>query len=84
MGLFDRNVAVATDGEEALRSLEGAPPDLVLSDTKLPKLDGYALVRKMKERPEWARIPVVFLTGQRSVEDAHPRSFGRSRGAVTS
>ncbi|HQY64262.1 MAG TPA: response regulator, partial [Polyangiaceae bacterium] len=63
------NVTVATDGEEALRCVESAPPDLVLSDTKLPKLDGYALVRRLKERAEWARIPVVFLTSQRSVED---------------
>ena len=38
-------------------------------DTRLPKLDGYALVRKLKERPEWASIPVVFLTSQKSIED---------------
>lgn len=63
------NVTVATDGEEALRCVESAPPDLVLADTKLPKLDGYALVRRLKERAEWASIPVVFLTSQRSVED---------------
>lgn len=63
------NVTVANDGEEALRHVESSPPDLVLSDTKLPKLDGYAFVRRLKERPEWARIPVVFLTSQRSVED---------------
>jgi len=63
------NVAVATDGEEALRKVESSAPDLVLSDTRLPRLDGYAFVRKLKERPEWARIPVVFLTSQRSVED---------------
>ena len=63
------NVAVATDGEEALRKVESSAPDLVLSDTRLPRLDGYAFVRKLKEKPEWARIPVVFLTSQRSVED---------------
>jgi len=63
------NVTVATDGEEALRKVESSAPDLVLSDTRLPRLDGYAFVRKLKERPEWARIPVVFLTSQRSVED---------------
>jgi DNA-binding response OmpR family regulator len=63
------NVTIATDGEEALRKVESSAPDLVLSDTKLPRLDGYAFVRKLKERAEWSRIPVVFLTSQRSVED---------------
>jgi hypothetical protein len=40
-----------------------------LSDTRLPRLDGYELVRRLKERPEQANIPVAFLTGQKSIED---------------
>nr|MCU0685499.1 response regulator [Polyangiaceae bacterium] len=63
------NVTTAPDGLDALRKLELSPPDLVLSDTRLPRLDGYGLVRRMKERAEWANIPVVFLTSQRSIED---------------
>jgi len=63
------SVTTATDGTDALTKLELSTPDLVLSDTRLPKLDGYALVRRLKERPEWAPIPVVFLTSQKSVED---------------
>ena len=54
---------------DALAKIELSTPDLVLTDTRLPKLDGYALVRRLKERPEWARIPVVFLTSQKSIED---------------
>jgi DNA-binding response OmpR family regulator len=63
------SVTTATDGLDALAKIESLTPDLVLSDTRLPKLDGYTLVRKLKERPEWASIPVVFLTSQRSIED---------------
>jgi CheY-like chemotaxis protein len=63
------SVTVASDGIDALQKLELSPPDLVLTDTKLPKLDGYSLVRTMKEHADWASIPVVFLTSQRSVED---------------
>jgi DNA-binding response OmpR family regulator len=63
------NVTTATDGQDALGKIESVVPDLILSDTHLPKLDGYALVRKLKERPEWASIPVVFLTSQKSIED---------------
>ena len=63
------SVTTAKDGADALAKIELSTPDLVLSDTRLPKLDGYALVRKLKERPEWATIPVVFLTSQKSIED---------------
>ena len=63
------SVTTAKDGADALAKIELSTPDLVLSDTRLPKLDGYALVRKLKERAEWASIPVVFLTSQKSIED---------------
>lgn len=63
------SVTTAKDGADALTKIELSTPDLVLSDTRLPKVDGYALVRKLKERPEWATIPVVFLTSQKSIED---------------
>jgi DNA-binding response OmpR family regulator len=63
------SVTTAVDGLDALAKIESLTPDLVLSDTRLPKLDGYSLVRKLKERPEWMAIPVVFLTSQKSIED---------------
>jgi DNA-binding response OmpR family regulator len=63
------NVSTAPDGLDALAKLEVSPPALVISDTRLPNLDGYGLVRRMKERADWASIPVVFLTSQRSIED---------------
>src|SRR5579863_8328062 len=63
------SVTTATDGLDALAKIESLTPDLVLSDTRLPKLDGYTLVRKLKERNEWAAIPIVFLTSQKSIED---------------
>ena len=63
------SVTTAADGLDALAKIESLTPDLVLSDTRLPKLDGYTLVRKLKERPEWAGIPIVFLTSQKSIED---------------
>lgn len=63
------SVTTAKDGEDALAKIELSPPDLVLTDTRLPNLDGYALVRMLKDRPEWSAIPIVFLTSQKSVED---------------
>ena len=63
------SVTTATDGQDALNKVEFSAPDLILTDTRLPRLDGYELVRQIKERPEHAAIPVVFLTSQRSIED---------------
>lgn len=62
-------VTTASDGQDALAKIAYSAPDLILTDTRLPRLDGYELVRQMKERPEHASIPVVFLTSQRSIED---------------
>ncbi len=63
------SVTTATDGLDALAKAESLAPDLILTDTRLPGLDGYAFVRKLKERPESATIPVLFLTNQQSTED---------------
>ena len=46
------NVTSAPDGAAALEIIEHQLPDLVISDTKLPKMDGYAFVRELKEKPE--------------------------------
>src|SRR6187200_1040237 len=63
------SVTTATDGADALSKVEFSAPDLILTDTRLPRLDGYELVRRLKDRPEFAAIPVVFLTSQKSIED---------------
>lgn len=62
-------VTSCKDGDDALAKVESNPPDLIITDTRLPKRDGYALVRALKDNPDWASIPVVFLTSQKSVED---------------
>ncbi len=63
------SVTTAVDGQDALDKLELSVPTLVLADTHLPKIDGYGLVRRMRDRPEWAAIPVIFVSAQRSIED---------------
>ncbi|MBS2019060.1 MAG: response regulator [Deltaproteobacteria bacterium] len=63
------NVTSAPDGLAALEVMAHQYPDLVIADTKLPKLDGYGFVRRLKEMREHAQTPVIFLASQRSVED---------------
>jgi DNA-binding response OmpR family regulator len=62
-------VTTAGDGVEALEKIESIAPHLVLTETRLPKLDGYALVRNLKERPEASDTPVIFMGSHDSLED---------------
>jgi DNA-binding response OmpR family regulator len=55
-------VEVATDGKAGMRKIKESKPDLVLLDIVLPKLDGFAVLQKVKKDPELKKIPVVLLT----------------------
>ena len=62
-------VATATDGIEALRLIEETPPDLVVADIMMPRMDGHDLYREIRARPEWVRIPFIFLTAKAEQKD---------------
>jgi CheY-like chemotaxis protein len=55
-------VVEACDGEEALRIIEQTQPDLVLLDIGMPLLDGFGVMRKIRENPRFASMPVVAVT----------------------
>ena len=61
-------VTTAANGQDALRKVEISPPDLVLSETSLPEMDGFAFLKALKSKPDWAAIPFLFLSEERSVE----------------
>lgn len=73
-------VDTAEDGEQALRMLSGGDrPDIILLDLIMPKVNGFEVLRVLKEDPATAAIPVIVLTnlGQSSdIENA------RAGGAV--
>jgi CheY-like chemotaxis protein len=62
-------VTTATSGREALASLDSALPDLIISDTDLDEMDGFELCNRIKAKPEWAKIPFLFVSGRKSIED---------------
>ena len=62
------DIALAENGEKALRILESQKVDLVLTDLKMPDMDGMTLTKQLREsHPE---IPVVVMTGYPSVDSA--------------
>ena len=70
-------VAVAADGEAALRSVEEKKPDLVLLDIMLPKKNGFEVCQTIRANPEWQSIKVVMLTAKgRDTEVAKGTALG--------
>lgn len=64
------HVQVARNGEEALRLIEERLPDLVLLDVMMPRLSGYDVCRRLRERPEWRHVKVVMLSARGRHSDA--------------
>ena len=74
-------VTVATNGEECLEKVKDDRPDLIILDLLMPKLDGFGVVRELKENPRYGRydnIPILILTAVR--EDASRRRYELETG----
>jgi class 3 adenylate cyclase/AmiR/NasT family two-component response regulator len=56
------NIAIATDGREALSVLHSKPFDLVLLDIMMPELNGYEVLERMRSSPELRNIPVIMIS----------------------
>lgn len=57
-------VAVARDGEEALRLMARFAPDLVLLDVMMPLRNGYEVCQSIRENPDWDKVKVVMLSAK--------------------
>jgi len=62
-------VETASDGEDALNRALARTPDLLITDVMMPKLDGWALVRRLRSHRQLAMLPVIFLTALSSEDD---------------
>jgi CheY-like chemotaxis protein len=78
--LIARDVTLfeAADGEEALEKVRADPPDLVLADMRMPRLDGNGLCEALRADPATSHVPVVILT---SNKDSETRRKARAAGA---
>ena len=71
-------VASASNGLEALAQVASTPPDLILLDIMMPTLDGYAVCRQLKARPETRLVPIVLIT---ALGDEADKLLGIEAGA---
>lgn len=62
-------VMTAKNGQEALALVEEYKPHLLVTDIVMPKMDGYELVRRVRQRPEFRLLPVIFLTARTNTEE---------------
>ena len=62
-------VSTARSGHEALMQLAESVPDLIISDIRMPGMDGYKLARQLRASPRTALVPIVFLTAKDETAD---------------
>jgi CheY-like chemotaxis protein len=62
-------VDTAPDGEQAYERALSNPPDLLITDVMMPNVDGWTLVKRMREHPVLREVPVIFLTALSSDDD---------------
>ena len=71
-------VFVASNGEDGLAVATAEQPDVIITDTRMPKLDGTGLIRALRADPRLATVPTIILTARNQVAD---REAARESGA---
>jgi phosphoserine phosphatase RsbU/P len=74
----DHKLSLALNGEMALQIAARTPPDLVLLDIVMPGLDGYEVCRRLRQMPQTAEVPIMFLS---SLEEVQNKTRGFEAGA---
>ncbi|TET87297.1 MAG: response regulator, partial [Dehalococcoidia bacterium] len=78
---YGHKVMAAADGAEALEQALAQPPDIIVSDILMPKMDGYQLCRECKQNEQLKNIPFIFYTATYTREE--DEKFALSLGAET-
>ncbi len=71
-------VAIASDGLEALERIQRHPPDVIVLDIIMPRMNGYELCRRLKANPMTQHLPVVMCSSKGEEFD---RYWGMKQGA---
>src|SRR5450756_1593352 len=60
----DYSLKLFNDSSEALEYAFANPPDLILLDVMMPKIDGFEICRRLKANPKLSDVPVIFITSK--------------------
>lgn len=63
------DVCVARDGSEAIESASEAAPDAIVLDAMMPVIDGYEVLRQIREAPHMRHLPIIMLTARKGEKD---------------
>lgn len=70
-------VVAACDGMDALEKLPSSDVDLVITDLNMPKMDGFELIKALRETPDYKNLPVIILS---SLSDQVNKERGEQLG----
>ena len=62
-------VTSAEDGAAGIAAVEGSVPDLIVLDVMMPNVDGFEVVRRLREDARYSHIPIVMLTAKAQLDD---------------
>jgi putative two-component system response regulator len=65
----DYSLKLFNDSGEALEYAFANPPDLILLDIMMPKIDGFEICRRLKANTKLSDVPVIFITSKTDIED---------------
>jgi putative two-component system response regulator len=65
----DYSLKLINDSREALDYASANPPDLILLDVMMPRIDGFEICRRLKANPKLSDVPVIFITSKSDIED---------------
>src|SRR4029453_2478376 len=82
LGSQGYRVLTARDGEEALAIIAREQPDVVLTDVRMPRRDGFGLCRELKATAATRLIPVVLMTGASEADDRAQAIEAGARGSL--
>jgi DNA-binding response OmpR family regulator len=66
----NHDVTIFPDAEEGLNAIRQSPPELVLVDVMMPKLDGYSFCQALQQEPSLAQLPVIVVTAKASIRES--------------
>lgn len=62
-------VSAAFDGDDAIRRMRSDPPDVLVLDVMLPKVNGFEVLKQVKADPALKHVPVIVLTAKGQAQD---------------